>query len=170
MAIIVEDGTGKEDANSYTSVAFADAYFADRNVAEWTGDEATKGAALVRATDYIDLRFGDQFLGRRQFTDQSLAFPRAADAPQDLPRALQRATAEYALRALSGALAPDLQTDASGVAVAARRSKVGPVEESVEYANAGGANVTAALFRPYPAADALLAPLLRPFRLRTVRA
>ena len=32
MALIVEDGTGLSDANSYVSVAYADAYFIARNV------------------------------------------------------------------------------------------------------------------------------------------
>ena len=32
MAFIVEDGTGKVDANSLVSVAFAKNYFAERNV------------------------------------------------------------------------------------------------------------------------------------------
>ena len=50
MAFIVEDGTGVEDANSYTSVAFADAYFADRNNTTWSGASvADKEFALVKA-------------------------------------------------------------------------------------------------------------------------
>lgn len=40
MSLIVEDGTGLPDAESYASVAFADAYFTARNNSAWTGTDA----------------------------------------------------------------------------------------------------------------------------------
>ena len=47
MAIVTEDGTGKSDAQSYLSLADADAYFTARGVSAWTGSNAVKEAALI---------------------------------------------------------------------------------------------------------------------------
>ena len=54
MALIVEDGSGLSGANSYASTAQADTYASDRGLTAWTGDTATKEAALIRATDYLE--------------------------------------------------------------------------------------------------------------------
>lgn len=54
MALIVEDGTGLADAESYLSVADADTYHADRNNEAWQDySTAEKEAALRKATQYI---------------------------------------------------------------------------------------------------------------------
>ena len=53
MPLIVEDGTGKEDANAYVDVAFADDYFNFRSNSNWTGTTQEKESWIVRATDYI---------------------------------------------------------------------------------------------------------------------
>ena len=42
MALIVEDGTGKATANSYVSLAVADAYFLLRGNADWAGPDTEK--------------------------------------------------------------------------------------------------------------------------------
>lgn len=83
MTLVVEDGNGLPTANSYADVAFADAYFSTRGVAAWTGSNSLKEAALIRATDYIDVVWGPKFLGTKAFTypddpttDQALEFPR----------------------------------------------------------------------------------------------
>lgn len=160
MAFVAEDGTGLADANSLCSVAYADAYFADRGVAAWTGSNTVKEQKLVAATDYIETRWGQRFRGAVQFPDtpQALSFPRTGIQSDDaVPVPIQKACAEYALRALSGALAPDPTVDASGRPVAMKRSKVGPIETEVAYAEGTRVNE----FKPYPMADALVAPYLR---------
>lgn len=162
MAFTVEDGTGLEDANSYASVAFADTYFADRAVTTWTGDADAKQAALIKATDYIDFRWGGRFLGAQQFVDtpQALQFPRTGNdlngyAMDDtVPVALQKACVEYALRALTNPLAPDPTND---VAVTHMRRKVGPIETENTYSQQSQTGI-----KPYPAADMLLRTLVRP--------
>lgn len=161
MAFTVEDGTGVADANSYATVEFADAYFAERNVAGWTGEEAAKQSALIKATDYIDMRFSARFRGVPAADDQSLAWPRSyaynsygAEFPT-IPLQLKRSCCEYALRALSGELAPD-PTSSDG-AVESLKEKVGPIETETKYVPGGQ---VAALFKPYPVADSLLRPLL----------
>lgn len=162
MAFVVEDGTAKADATSYVTVEEADGYFADRGMTGWTGADAVKQSALIKATDYIEGRFGQRFLGNKKTASQALAWPRtgAADfSSTDIPVKLRRACCEYALRALTAALAPDLKVDASGLTVVATKKKVGPIE--TEYAvPQTGLGSTPMLFRPYPAADMLLRGLV----------
>ena len=163
MAFVVEDGTGLSNANSYIEVAYADSYFTDRSIAAWSGDNATKQSAIVRATDYIEARWADSFLGWREFPDtpQSLSFPRLGLYDREgylisgIPDLLKRATAEYALRALTVTLLPDpVVSDASGREIESAREKVGPIETEYTY----GELVP---LRPYPAADRLLEQFLR---------
>ena len=56
MPLIVEDGTLPAGANSFASVADADAYHAARLTAAWTDElaEAQKEAALIRASDWLN--------------------------------------------------------------------------------------------------------------------
>ena len=73
--MIVEDGTGLKDSNSYTSVEFADDYFSARGVSGWeTLTVAQKESALIRATDFIDNIY--QWYGKKATSEQSLRFPR----------------------------------------------------------------------------------------------
>ena len=72
--MIVEDGTGKTDANSYVSVEFANDYFSARGVSEWNIDTEKKEQLLIKATDFIDNIF--QWLGKKEFENQALRFPR----------------------------------------------------------------------------------------------
>ena len=157
MAFIVEDGSGVEDATAYVAVAFVDEYHTDRGNVGWAGANDVKQQAIVKATDYIDKRFGKRFRGLRKSRQQALEWPRinAFDddgflliGSDDIPRALQKACAEYALRALVlTQLAPDpalpfVTRDAidSGVAqnqsvgeVTEKSVKVGQVEVSKTY-------------------------------------
>lgn len=158
MAFIVEDGTGVADANSLCAVDFADSYFTDRGNAAWTGADAAKQGALVRATDYVEQFFSARFKGNKAEDDQSLSWPRIyAGADDTVPVGVRKAIAEYALRALTATLAPDPTTDASGRIIAAKTEKVGPIEESTTFIE--GSSVQ--LIKNYPAADALLKPWLR---------
>jgi len=77
MAFTPEDGTGVADANSYTTDTFADGYFADRNNTTWSAaDTASKQTALIKATDYIELRFRDRWKGILAPEATTLSFPR----------------------------------------------------------------------------------------------
>lgn len=143
------------EGNSLASLSFASAYFAERMVAAWgavTVTDESREAALIRATDYIDTRFGDRF------TTEALALT-------EVPIKLQRACCEYALRALSARLAPDPVIDASGVAVVTVKSKLGPLEENLQVLGTG----TPQLLRAYPEADMLLKGLLNPAAARVIR-
>jgi DnaT-like ssDNA binding protein len=78
MSLIMEDGSGKANANAYADVTFADAYLVDvYNDAEWqaVADDDTKEAYLMRATAYIDTRY--RWYGKPFTATQALGFPRS---------------------------------------------------------------------------------------------
>lgn len=172
MAFIVEDGTAKADANAYCDVAFVDAYFADvGGNATWTAaDNTAKQAAIVKATRYIDQRFGRQFITTRATRTQSLEWPREwiDDVNgnlrfdiDDIPLELKRACAEYAVRALSGPLVTD---PAESQEIEEKSVKVGPVEKKTKFANRSARKstlVSNSAIKDYPAADMWLETLLR---------
>lgn len=150
MALIVEDGSGVENADSYLSVADADSHHADRGNAGWTGDGAAKEAALRKATDYLGQAYRLRWLGARVEAGQALDWPRAGLATIGggvVPDEVRRATAELALVALGAELNPPL---ARGGRV--KREKVGPIESEFEDGAPGRTR--------YPAIDGMLAPLL----------
>jgi hypothetical protein len=142
MALEVEDGTGKADAESYISVADASAYHEARGNTAWAGlaSDTEREQMLRRATDFMTATYRERWAGYRVSTTQALDWPRyevpikdvtvggqfpAYYASDEVPVAVQRACAELALRAIDGDLAPDL--DAPVI-----REKVGPIE--TEYA------------------------------------
>lgn len=153
-----EDGSGLPNSNSYIDVAYADQYHEDRGNAYWTGLSApNKKTAMVRATSYIDKRFGRKFKGYRQNIDQNLYWPRIGAYDEDgyqypnVPKQLQRAAAEYALRAaIYMVLAPDplrpvptqdmvtgeQATEVITGQVKSKRVSVGPISESTSYESA----------------------------------
>jgi hypothetical protein len=155
MAFTVETGTGIADANAYDSVDNIDAHHADRGTSDWTNfSTPQKEQAIVRASDYIDKRFGRRFVGVRATKGQGLEWPRLSAFDQDgfllsdvdsIPRQLLKAVAEYALRAaVCGILAPDPplpvpKQDPTDMCnrpdqeetgqLTRKREKVGPLEE-----------------------------------------
>ena len=267
--MIVEDGSGVKGADSYASVAHFRAHHTGRGIAGvdvGTLTDAVVESLLIRATDYIDHRWGSRFAGRKRFrfldarsvltltgqplvgntvtigeetytfvatassmydvqikanpfrsllalseaiaanpnllvttslffsdnapvlhvftvaegvattsvldagsfgqaessgnsySPQPLEFPRLnlRDRSNNLifsiPDNLKRATAEYALRANTVALAPDPTTHPTGMAYAMVKERVGPIEEEARF----DGNTPIQALKPYPAADRLL--------------
>lgn len=76
FTLIVEDGTGKPDANSYASVADGDAYHQAHLYPEaWTGATADRKAiALAMATRVINAAL--EWRGNRGSGEQALEWPR----------------------------------------------------------------------------------------------
>jgi hypothetical protein len=99
--IILEDGTGRADANSYADINEADLYHSLRGNSDWTDADITdKIAALVRATDYIESTYEAD---NEPLTDvQSLQWPVKGD--WRLNPTVISATIELALYALKGPL------------------------------------------------------------------
>ena len=142
----VEDGSIVTGANSYVTVAYADAYHSDRANTSWTGTDAVKQAALVKATDYINQVYDSLWNGYIVDSDQPLSWPRydVENVDSDvIPDRLKQAVCLLALESLSADLNP-VQ------ARAVKREKVDVVE--VEYMD----NAMAGKSRP--AVSGLLAP------------
>jgi hypothetical protein len=159
VAIIVEDGTGKVDAESYISVADCDAYHTAFSHAGWTGTTAAKEAALRKATQYVDTIGDRRWIGYRLDLNQALDWPRfdATDddgwvrASDTVPVEVEQATSEAALRALT----EELFTDLPGAGTIGSESvTVGPISTSTTYV--GGKTQ----LKRYTIVEKLLAPLL----------
>lgn len=159
----VEDGSGLAGSNAYLTVAAADDYHSGRGNTAWAEGAVTtalKQDAIVRATDYIEKRFGTKFRGCRRSGDQALEWPRqdawddSGYAFADVPVKLQQAVAEYAIRSLTlFELSPDPrspvqpQSHLTGATQSALptgevskiREVVGPIEEETEFRNQSGA-------------------------------
>jgi hypothetical protein len=169
MTLIVENGSGLADAESYISVADADTYFANRGYTLWdTMTEAEKEQALRRATDFTLQLYRLKWKGTRVTGTQALDWPRnwvirddyefatlnGAQViggrqyyPADIvPVEVQRACAELAFRGASGELAPDIGQRTV-------REKVDVIE--VEY------DRYSPQFTQFRAIDNLLAPFLK---------
>ncbi|WP_019170672.1 DnaT-like ssDNA-binding protein [Pseudaminobacter salicylatoxidans] len=142
MALIVEDGSGKPDAESYVGVSeFRD--YCDRIGYDLAGkQDAEIEQALRRGTRWLDSTYGQRFIGSVARVDQALEWPRSgavwrgSELPSDtIPRQVQNAACEAAWReaATPGSLSPDY--------VAAERVKQEQVGDlSVTYMDtAGGA-------------------------------
>ncbi len=121
MALVVEDGTGLTNADSYIDVAFADEYFVKRGITEWAG-LTNREQLIIRAMDYIENNYTYQ--GTKLLSTQSLQFPRLINGETVYPIALKNAVCELALKANSG----DLLQDTGKTTI---REKVGTLE--VEY-------------------------------------
>ena len=156
MSLIVEDGTGLPNAESYCSVAYADARQTANDQTLWlTLTTAQKEASLRRATQYMLAAYRQRWTGYRVKiapTMQALDWPRYGVEVDHfpvhydiVPTDIQNACADLALKAAAGDLAPDLS---QGVI----REKVGPIE--TEY-NRGSPQYTR-----YRAIDMMLAPYL----------
>lgn len=115
MALTVETGAVVAGANSYVSVADANAYHLARGNTMWTGDDGVKEAAILRAMDFIESR---AWKGQKTAYGNQLCWPRTGvvdregfDVPADtVPPGVVIALYEAALRELvtPGCLAPDL--------------------------------------------------------------
>ena len=106
--LIVEDGTGKADANSFVSLAEFKKYCCDRgkDITAYTNDQRIH--ALIRATQYLSESFrwkGIRKIGRNSSEEfQALSWPRygiydregAYINSDSLPRELKWATSEVA--------------------------------------------------------------------------
>lgn len=140
MALIVEDGTGRADSESYATVAYADDYHTKRGNTAWTAlTESVKEQLLRKATDFMIQEYRDKWQGRRVKIEQALDWPRVGVVLRDfgssqgrtgygsyytvqvdytiVPKEVAVACCELALRAVSGALLADLTQQVASEAV-----------------------------------------------------
>jgi hypothetical protein len=124
MALVTETGSGMSDAESYISVAAADAYHAKRGNDKWSNlDTLEKEIALRKATDFMTATYRERWKGQRVKPTQALDWPRAGVVIDELntapgygfaqldttsiPNEVKNACAELAIRASINALIKD---------------------------------------------------------------
>ncbi|MDN2710607.1 hypothetical protein O0880_14370 [Janthinobacterium sp. SUN118] len=153
--LITETGAGLTDAESYASVAAADARCICLGLTAWAAlTEASKEIALRKATQFM-ATYRMRWAGRRVYQHQTLDWPRynvVVDGfivpSTTVPADVVNACIDLAVRAGSGEdLLPDLDTGSNAI----KKDKTGPLE--TEYFQ----NTTDARER-FVAVDALLAP------------
>lgn len=155
MAFTVETGSIVANANAYITVAELDAYWLDRAVT-LSGDESTKQAAIIIATQYVDLN--NTWKGEITSQAQALDFPRAYITDNEgreldkntIPAQLKYAVCEYAKRQLNSDIQPDVSTDERGTLVSISQSIAGAVQESKTYESGTGGYFG---IKRYPLAD-----------------
>lgn len=158
MAFTVESGTGIPEANSYVTVSFADGYHESRGNSSWAqASQTEKEHALVKASDFVDRHF--EFVSEKLTEGQGLKFPRVN--PASVPVEVQRATATYALFALSGNLYSSEKTTVVGE-IKRQKSKVkaGAVERETDTEFHGSGSVTVHQDSQFDAIKFLLAKLI----------
>ena len=184
MPLVVEDGTGLVGADAYTSVVDADAYFLASANSTWAAATVpAKEVAIVKATRYMEKRFGTKWKGLIASSEQALGWPRryvyderGTELVDQVPTQIARACAEYAVQALINPLIPEtVYPIADGAPVPFGRinrkvEKVGPIYEETYYST-GGAHasrvgsgsslVDGDKVVQYPEADFLIGPFLK---------
>lgn len=165
MALIVEDGTGVADANSYVSLDDCADYCTEQGLTFPASPSLPAEQAIVRATRSLDAQYESKYPGTRTFgRDQSLGWPRhdidnsstgdlVTDTEgntiedEEIPIEIVRATCELAARELTEAQSTMPDLDRSILS-----EKAGPV--SITFAaNAREQTV-------FPVVDGILAPLI----------
>lgn len=156
---IVEDGTGKPDANSYQTVEGHKAYCSDRGIA--VPDDATIEKNLIKATDYLVATYRGAWLGDRTSATQSTDWPRSGfNLPLEfdgltVPREVKEAASELAIIVETTPLMPNVTSRTK------KRVKVGPID--IEYDGDG------AIQPMFVAASLKLVPFLSSFSSAMVK-
>lgn len=162
--LIHEDGTRPQNANSYCSIEFADNYHELVGNTDWESQpEDVKTAALIKATESIDLLYGPRYLSRRLPDARSLLFPRYSFDDQNgmthysdsVPVELQKAVAVHAMAIINGV--DPYPQPSEGPRVKRKKSKLGDLEVETEYAKP----VETETYAGFNLVELLLAPLLK---------
>lgn len=164
MALVIEDGTGKNNSTSYITVEEFRAYASARG-ADLPADDPSCEQLLIQAMDYLEQYTSDtgspgRYKGVKMYTTQALQWPRTGAVidgvlfpSNQIPNQLKSAQAQLGIEATSFELMPSN----NGYSVA--REKVDVLE--VEYATGGRLSGSTRDPAPsMPKVDALLRPLL----------
>lgn len=143
MTIIVEDGTAKNDAQSYVDGTYATAYHLALGNTSWADRPDLQESSLVRATQMLDLLYGPKYISRKTTKQQALLFPRLGfyDNNQDfiagneIPTAVKNAVCELALEIVT-ANGTELLVANPAAGIKSVTQKVGDLEESITYSSA----------------------------------
>jgi hypothetical protein len=138
MALIVEDGTGVANANSYISLVDARAWAVSRGLT-LSAVDATLESALIRAMDFVESQ-RSRFSGAKTSATQALQWPRTGASLDGveleatvIPAELKSAQVQLAFEAQTA----DLQPTGTGQEVL--REKIDVIE--TQYAERGAGSV-----------------------------
>lgn len=152
--LIIEDGSGVANANSYVTVAEYRAYATPRGVSLPVSDAECE-TQLILAMDYLEVQC---WRGIAAYDDQSLAMPRdevyiggSLIASDMIPNKIKLAQMQLALQVNNGV---DLMPTVVGGSASVVREKVGPLE--TEYAT----SLTVGTQPYFRSISGLLAPYL----------
>jgi hypothetical protein len=166
--------SGDPAADSYASLAEADAYFEARAITAWGDDDDAKEAALRRAASYLDNQYRTRWIGLRTNETQALSWPRGdgvrnlwtstcfvplldadgiAIALDAIPAQVKRAQIEAALLILTGSNMESVLSRGNDIKSISKG--VGPLSKSITYADSAPA------VDRYLAIEGLLAGLVK---------
>lgn len=162
--MIVETGDHNPNANSYCDLAFADAFHEMLGNTDWAGDDATKEAALIKATWSIDLLYGEYFQSIKSTQLQALQFPRLSFVDLNgqiqvdgaVPVELKRAVASHALKLMFGEVEAVAQESTTSN-VKGQKLKV----DVIEIDNQFFGEQASARYSGYDEVELLLRPLMK---------
>ena len=164
--LIVEDGTGVTNANSYQSIADLATYAGIRGVT-LPATDAARDLLMLKAMDYIEAQ-RERFKGCKTDPDQSLQWPRtdvwidgSLKSSTYIPREWCYAQFNLALEAINYDLQPNILPTDRGPVI---ETQVGPLKKV--YANTGSRSKVPAFAKP----DAQLAVLYKNNGLFAIRA
>lgn len=195
MAFTIEDGSGVPGANAYISDTYFTTFHTDRGV-DAGFPVAEINQHIIRASDYVDKRFGRRFRGFRRTSAQGLEWPRLDAFTDDdytfsgVPDQMEKAIAEYTLISLNldRNLAPmptpdfahqdpetgDVTNESAGM-ITQKSEEVGPVKESTAYADGNstgkpmtGTGNTTQKIPEYPQADLWIEEIIDPYNQRSL--
>lgn len=113
VTVIVEDGSGKSDSNSYISLDQFKEYCSARGYDITQKTDEQMNIMILESTQNTDIRFVEQYIGERYSTEQALEWPRKyaigsyTKKPYSqpvMPNLLINQTCERAYRLLIGEL------------------------------------------------------------------
>ena len=153
MALIVENGTGIENADSYVSILEIDQYAEAFGNTAWLAlGTPAKEINARKATRFLDNNY--PWPGTPKFPIQSLFFPATGvevrgSAVYGVPRQIKNAACELALISQT----KDLTSTATSKSLIEKRIKAGDFEKTEKYSSATSDNAFAAV-------EMIIAPLL----------
>jgi|LGVF01.2.fsa_nt_gb hypothetical protein len=109
--MLIEDGSGLTNSDTYADIAFVDTYHTKLLNTAWIEltDNAVKEAYVYKAMNYIEAVYGQKWVGTTLNDTQALTMPRLLDGETIYPVALQNAVCELALKSISGELLIDVE-------------------------------------------------------------
>lgn len=140
--LIVENGAGTVDANSYVDVSHVDFYAERYGDTSWTSLQAsTKRTAIIQATRFVEVKFGARYKGSILVDGQGLLFPRTEFVDNNgrvinagtIPNALKDAVSKVAIYYTINNSLPFIPTSDNNIKKKSVSIGGGAVQESIEY-------------------------------------